>query len=51
MFDTLLPLIFSGASNAEERVYCMLMFIFFIELLASLVSSVMGMTNNNRRGK
>ncbi len=50
MFNTLLPLIFSGASNAEERIYCFLMFVFFIDLLASLFSSVMGMTNN-RRGR
>lgn len=50
MFDTLLPLIFSGAVTPEERIFCMLLFIFFLELLGSLVSSVLGMTNN-RRGR
>lgn len=50
MFDTLLPLIFGNSTNAEERTFCMLLFFFFLELLASLISSVMGMTNS-RRGR
>ena len=50
MFDTLLPLIFSGAATPEERVCCLLLFSFFLELIANLISSVLGMTNG-RRGR
>ena len=42
MFNTLLPLIFAGASNAEERVFCMLLFIFFLDLIASLIRTMVG---------
>lgn len=50
MFDTLLPWVFSGATTPEERVACFLLFTFFLELIASLISSVLGMTNS-RRGR
>lgn len=42
MFDTLLPLIFSGATTPEERVFCMLLFIFFLELIANLIRTIVG---------
>jgi len=42
MFDTLLPLIFSGATNPEERIFCMLLFIFFLDLIASLIRTIVG---------
>lgn len=42
MFDTLLPLIFSGATTPEERIFCMLLFIFFLELIASLIRTIIG---------
>lgn len=42
MFDTLLPLIFSGASTPEERIFCFLLFIFFLDLIASLIRTIVG---------
>lgn len=42
MFDTLLPWIFGNSTSAEERIFCMLLFIFFLDLIASLIRSIMG---------
>lgn len=50
MFDTLLPLIFRGATTPEERVFCILLFTFFLELIANLISSMVGVTSS-RRGR
>ena len=42
MFDTLLPLIFGGAITPEERVFCLLLFTFFLDLIASLIRTITG---------
>ncbi len=42
MFDTLLPLIFSGASSPVEQVFCLLLFVFFLDLIASLIRTIVG---------
>lgn len=42
MFNTLLPLIFSGATTPEERICCLLLFIFFLDLIASLIRTIVG---------
>ena len=42
MFDTLLPWILGNSTTPEERVFCFLLFTFFLDLIASLIRSVMG---------
>lgn len=42
MFDSLMPLIFGNAYTAEERVFCLLLFVFFLDLFASLLKIAMG---------
>lgn len=42
MFNTLLPLIFSGALTPVEQVFCLLLFTFFLDLIASLIRTIVG---------
>lgn len=42
MFKGLLEAVFSGCTDTVDKVFCMLLFLFFVEMVVGIISSLTG---------
>lgn len=42
MFDTLLEAVFFGCTDTVDKVFCMLLFLFFVEMFVGIIYSLTG---------